>query len=399
MKKIALLLLLCLPVQVISNDLHDLEIQTLNTHLNNELVYLSQEVRQTILDLRYLLPTHAWSTPCDILSLDIEEDGNVAVYKQMDSIVKECLEACDQLSHDQRSALQASLEEYQALLWSGRAHLTFSERGEESERPQTRGCSISSSSNVKKICKLSVRCLSIQGSFYVNGVDFSVLTTLAGAIGATGPAGAQGIAGVIGAIGATGPAGAAGIAGVIGAIGAAGAAGPVGPQGIPGIPGVGGILGYTAACNSSDQTIIPDGYVTFDTVGVSAGITPPVIDGSTFTTVTAGVYYIQYQVRGTPGSLTPPPALEFQVIYNTTPVTAPIIIGCATYASDVQTTSLAAAGTLVVNGFTIVSLPVGAVLQLQNITNSSTVPVSLAGVVVGTTTTAVNAAMVVMRIA
>jgi hypothetical protein len=393
MKKIALLLLLFLPLhKMIPNGLHDLEIQTLNVQLSNELVYLSQEVRQTILELKYLLPTRKWSTPGKILSLDIQNDGNIALYEHVDALVGECLEACTHLQHDQKTALQAALEKYQALLHSGKAHLIFSER--DNEQSQTRGCG-GMSSNVKKICKLAVRCLSIQGSFYVNGVDFSVLTALAGAIGATGPAGVQGIAGVLGAVGAAGPAGAAGIAGAIGAIGAAGAAGIQGAPGIPGIAGIGGILGYASACNTSAQTIVPDGSVTFDTPGLSLGVTPPIVAGSTVTIITTGVYFIQYSVRGRPSTLVPPSALQFQLI-------TPAIIGCATYASDVQSISFNVGDpyeTEVVNGFVIAPLAAGDILQLQNITNDSGDSVTLTGTVVGTTTIAVNASILVMRLA
>jgi hypothetical protein len=345
------------------------------------------------------LPSHTWSTPFKILALDIQDEGNVAFYEHVDAIVKEGLEACTHLSHDQQAPLQASLERYQTRLRSGKAHLIAS--GRDNEQSQTRGCG-GMSSNVKKICKLAVRCLSVQGKFFVNGVDFSVLTALAGAIGATGPAGVQGIAGVLGAVGAAGPAGAAGIAGAIGAIGAAGAAGIQGAPGVPGIAGIGGILGYASACNTSAQTIVPGGFVTFDTPGLSLGVTPPIAAGSMVTIVTTGVYFIQYSVRGTPSTLAPLSTLQFQLIYNTTPVTVPVAIGCATYASDVQNTSFSAGDpyeTEVVNGFVITSLAAGDVLQLQNITNDSTDSVALTGTVVGTTTIAVNASILVMRIA
>ena len=90
--------------------------------------------------------------------------------------------------------------------------------------------------------------------------------------------------------------------------------------------------------------------------------------------------------------MTPPSALQFEVTDNGTP------LACSSYASDVQTTSLAAAGTEAVNGYTIVTLAAGDVIALHNITFSSADSVSLAAVPVGGTS-AVNASMLIEQLA
>jgi hypothetical protein len=402
MKKInlqSLLFFLLAPLPILkADDSGDINIDALNAHLDYELVHLSQDVCHSILALNHLLPNHTWSTTFKNLSLDIEDEGTIALCDDVKNVVDESLDACKTLPPDQSDALQASLEEYKKHLGSGQARITFSDDADEiSEQTQTRGCG---GSNVKKICKLSVKCLSINGSLYVNGVDFTTLLGLAGSIGATGPAGIQGVAGFIGAIGAAGPAGAQGIAGALGAIGAAGAAGVIGVPGTPGIAGLGGVLGYTYACNTAAQVVPAGGIVTFNnSAEPSSRISPPAPGSSTFTILFSGVYYIQYHVRGTPGTLSGangPSALSFQVtVFNgvtTTPIT------CATYASSVQITSLAAAGTESVSGFVVVHLTAGNFIRLQNITNSSTDSVTLAAVPIGGTS-AVSASLLIMQVA
>ena len=190
-----------------------------------------------------------------------------------------------------------------------------------------------------------------------------------------GASGAPGATGSPGATGATGNTGDTGASGATGSPGATGATGNTGMTGSPGATGTGGILGYAYACNTAAQVVTAGGFVTFNlSASPSFGITPPAPAGDSFTILASGVYLIQYQVRGTPASLTPPSALQFEVTDNGTP------LACSSYASDVQTTSLAAAGTEAVNGYTIVTLAAGDVIALHNITFSSADSVSLAAV-------------------
>ncbi len=255
----------------------------------------------------------------------------------------------------------------------------------DADQIQTRG------RKCKKFCKLSIRCLTvngterINGNLFVNGTEFSDLAALgralvASGLSATGPTGPC----------CTGPTGAAGVTGPAGATGPQGPTGPTGITGATGATGAGGSLGYAYVCNTAAEVVATGANVTFNiTTPPSSGITPT---ATGFTILTAGVYRIQYQVRGTPETLTPPSALEFQITSNGTP------IACGTYASDVQNTTLAAGGTEAVNGYTIVSLPAAATIALANITNSSADSVSLAAVPVGGTT-AVNASIMIEQLA
>lgn len=419
--KTVLMFSLMMPLPSVAADIvQDGGIHALDAQLHHSLVYLNNDVRKIIIELKDLLPYRAWSTIFKNICQDIQDEGTVALYQDVDQIVYECQEACNMLPYDQRCSMQLQLEQYKQLLHAGKAYISVCGHDEGDQTLVTR-----KNKCFLKVCKLCVGCLSVSGHLFVNGVDFSALNAIAGAIGATGPQGIQGIAGVLGAIGAAGPQGAQGIAGVLGAIGATGpqgaqgiagvlgavgAAGPQGAQGIagvigaigasgatgaqgePGIPGVGGILGFAYACNTAAQTVAAGGNVTFNlSASPSAGITPPTPGGDSFTIITAGVYLIQYHVRGTPASLTPPSALEFEVTSGGTP------LPCSTYASSVQSTSLAAAGTEAVNGFTIVSLPATAIIKLHNITLSSVDSVGLAAVPVGGTS-AVNASMSIIRL-
>lgn len=243
-------------------------------------------------------------------------------------------------------------------------------------------CGGSQKNKAKVICALVIRdCLRIWGNETVEG-KLSVLGNVA--IGGTLTVGGVPFNNLIGLAGAIGP---------------AGATGATGPAGAAGIPGLGGILGYAYACNSggATQVVAAGGNVTFNTSSApSANITAPGIGLSDFTIPAgnAGVYRIQYHVRGTPETLVPPSALEFEITDGGTP------LSCATYASSVQTTSLAATGTEAVNGYTLVSLDASAhVIRLHNITNSSVDSVSLAPTPVGSSTPAVNASLIIERIA
>lgn len=392
--KLFFLLCLLMQLHMIRAGLPILDIKT-----SDSFVYINKRARESIVELENLLPQHHWSSQFKKLSKDIQDQGTVALHQQVDQIVNECLDVCNNLSSPRLRPLQAHLQTYQKRLQSGEADLTIEQDGDVYQT-QTR-------SKCKKFCRLCVGCLSV-GRLFVNGVDFTNLTLLAGAVGAAGPQGAQGIAGVLGAIGAAGPQGAQGIAGVLGAIGAAGpagaqgiagaigaigAAGAAGATGAAGIPGVGGILGYAYACNTATTTVLAGGNVTFSISTAPAfGITPPAPAGTSFTILTSGIYTIQFHVRGTPLTLTPPSALQFEATANGTP------LPCANYASSVQTTSLPAAGTEAVNGYTLVALTAGDVIQLHNVTLDSADSVSLADVPVGGPSS-VNASMMILRVA
>ena len=98
-----------------------------------------------------------------------------------------------------------------------------------------------------------------------------------------GPAGSQGTPG---SVGPQGP---------VGSQGTPGSVGPQGPVGSQGPPGSVGPAAYFYASNTSPESVLPDGIVTFDLPGPSLGITTDVADDQ-FTVPTAGVYKVSFGV-------------------------------------------------------------------------------------------------------
>jgi len=367
---------------------------TLNEQLHNKLVYLDEATCRAIIHLTSLVPDHAWSTSCKELCSDMQDGGNVAPYECVEGVVHECLALLNRQNNDQLRPLRDCLQAYKSSLASGKAYIQLSELDDAPEQPQTR------SKKFKKICKLSVRCL------FVNGVNFTVLQGIAGAVGASGPEGAQGIAGVIGAIGAVGLPGAQGIQGLVGAIGAVGptgaqgvagvigaigAAGPAGAQGIagvigaigasgatgapgsPGIPGVGGVLAYGYIYNLAAGTVAIEAPVLFSNNGPMSGVTHAT--GSSAIVVTnAGTYSIVFSVSGVEPS-------QFGLFINGAPSTSTI------YGSG--------AGTQQNTGQAILTLAAGDTITLVN--HSSAVAVTLQPLAGGTQTN-VNASVLILRL-
>jgi collagen triple helix repeat protein len=301
---------------------------------DSEFVYLDENVSRSIIELRNLLPNHEWSELFKDLCLDIEDEGNIALYEQVDYIIQECLAVLDKECDDgQLRSVQTRLKKYKVLLDSGVAHIQLSENGYESEQLQTKG------KKVEKICKLLVgclavnSCLSVSGSLFVNGVNFSNLTTIAGAIGAaglagppgpqgpSGPQGTQGIQGPqgpigLGLLGAQGIQGIQGIQGLTGPQGPIGLTGPAGAQGIPGPVGATGATGATGVVGAAEfirtiqspnNSVPPGTAFTIDTQvlnNIPLNIVASAGAGGTVFTLTAGTYVIDYEMSlGAAGSV------------------------------------------------------------------------------------------------
>lgn len=139
--------------------------------------------------------------------------------------------------------------------------------GSHRVRTRTKGCGNIS----KKFCKVCACCVAINGSFFVNGVDYSTPTTLAEAISAAG----------------------------------LGISGPQGSQGIPGDNGTDGqgpILGYGYVYKTVGTLGVPlalNSPITFDSNGPLHGVTHVAGNpgGSAVTVTNSGIYAITFSVN------------------------------------------------------------------------------------------------------
>ncbi len=149
-------------------------------------------------------------------------------------------------------------------------------------------------------------------------------------------------------------------------------------------------LSYGSVYNTSAITSLANGgFVTFGNSAPSAGGVLPLMNGSAsddtaITVNNAGVYVIQFSVRGTVGLIDT--SLLFQITSGS--IASPVTV--AQFASN--TSHLSDLDVLVVNGSVIVSLAAGTVLRLQNISGAAVAIPSING-------TATNAEFSVQRIA
>jgi len=160
-------------------------VHTLDNKLDQSFAYIDEDARESMMELLKLLPHHAWSSGFKNLCQDFANDGNVAYHEQVESIVSECLAVLKRQHNNQFRHIKTCLKEYKETLDSGKAQIQFSDIASE---PITRSSS-------KTFCKLAASCLNVTGHLFVNGVDFSNVTALAGAVGATGLTGATGATG------------------------------------------------------------------------------------------------------------------------------------------------------------------------------------------------------------
>lgn len=118
---------------------------------------------------------------------------------------------------------------------------------------------------------------------------------------------------------------------------------------------------------TNGQAISNNGFATFSNNGPCAGGVLPLMNGSTvdntaITLSTAGVYKIEFAVRGTFATASAP--LVFNITSGT--IISPTIV--AQFASNTATPNTEV---LVVNGSIIVSLPAQTVLRLQNVSGGT----------------------------
>ena len=138
-----------------------------------------------------------------------------------------------------------------------------------------------------------------------------------------------------------------------------------GERGKRGRPGANSILGYISASTNLVATIANGGLVSFNINGPAGGDIPAFIPTSNNISLPeAGVYEINYYVRGIPNSFGTASPLIFQLLNGTTS------IPYSKFASDVQATITSTSQSLIVNGFVTVSLPPDSTIQLQNVTGT-----------------------------
>jgi hypothetical protein len=365
MIKAFLLLSLLAPYYAIRAEISqsDSELHELNAQLNNSLVYIDEEVGQSIVYLEDALPNHAWSSSFRNLCKDIRNEGTVVTYDFISHTLNECFAASTKLSEIDAYAVRSTLVNYIHKLVDGKAHITaLEDESDNDNAADTRGCC--KKKKPKKICSLCVaQCLSagalsvkgnatIGGTLIVGGVNFNTLSGIAGAPG------------------------------VAGAIGAAGAAGAPGTMGVPGIPGIGGVLGWGyiynlgQLTNGNGKAIDPQALVPFDTAGPLNGITYTPGSG-TINVTSAGTYLINFSVSGTESN-------QFAIAVNGSP-NASTIYG-------------AGAGTEQNNGQAIITLAANDVITLINHTSATAVQL-FATPPIGGTAAAINASIVILRIA
>ena len=333
------LLSLAIPFQTTMADVCKsvIDMPNVDKQLHPSLVYIGKHARNCIVELHNRLRDYRWSPESKDLCLDIQDDGNVALYQQVDQVIAECLEACKNLPLDQLPTIQAHLEKYKEKLEAGQAHVNVCEN-DGTNRLQTR------SRKSKKICKLCVRCLrvvgslSVTGSLFVNGIEFSDLAILAEALADTG---------LIAATGATGATGA---------------------------DGAGGILAFGYIFNLTAQSVAVEAPVLFDSNGPLLGVThTPGTDA--ITVVDAGTYAITFSVSGSEPN-------QFALFINGAP--------------DTSTVYGSGAGTQQNTGQAILVLAAGDVITLVN--HTSAAAVTLASVVGGTQAN-VSASILIERLA
>jgi len=259
-------MLISLHMIAADNFKNELDVYTFDEEGNYSLVYIGKHARKSIVELSNLLPQHHWSVAFKLLCQDIEDEGTVALYQQVDHVVDECLDVCDKLPHylsqDQLIAIQTNLKKYQEKLHAGQVCIDNMDHMDT--RDSATRCATNCCKQPNYYCKLCVGglrvngSLSVSGSFCVNSIDYGNISNLAavlglatGAMGATGPTGPMG---ATGSTGATGPTGSAGLAGATGATGPTGDVGPTGATGSTGSTGTTGVTGPTGATGSTGAT-------------------------------------------------------------------------------------------------------------------------------------------------
>ena len=196
-------------------------------------------------------------------------------------------------------------------------------------------------------------------------------TGVTGQTGLIGPTGATGVTGTTGATGVTGQTGDIGLMGITGPMGLTGEVGPTGPTGVTGATGM-GLSAHGYIFNLSNQTVLIEDDVSFDTNGLLTGIFHTA-GTSTITIVNSGIYAIWFSVSAIEPN-------QFSLYQNG------ISIQGSIYGSG--------GGTQINSGMAIVNAFVGDIITLRNHTSASAVTLQSQG---GTATN-VNASILIQKL-
>ena len=199
-------------------------------------------------------------------------------------------------------------------------------------------------------------------------------TGVTGQTGLIGPTGATGVTGTTGATGVTGQTGDIGLMGITGPMGFTGEVGPTGATGPTGVTGAAGmgLSAYGYIFNLSNQTVLIEDDVSFDTNGLLTGIFHTA-GTSTITIVNSGIYAIWFSVSAIEPN-------QFSLYMNGLPVQGSI------YGSG--------GGTQINSGMAIVPAFAGDIITLRNHTSASAVTLQSQG---GTATN-VNASILIQKL-
>lgn len=139
----------------------------------NGFVEINNDIVKTIITLESHLPNYSWSKEFKELFHDVSDESIIAPYDIVKTVIKECIASCAQLTNSESTAVTALLEQYQYNLDMGNAQANLDELEDHALR------------KTKKIYKLCVSCLNVNGRLFVNGqqITGSSQTALASAYG------------------------------------------------------------------------------------------------------------------------------------------------------------------------------------------------------------------------
>jgi hypothetical protein len=138
---------------------------TLDEQLYCSLLYVNKPVRESIVALICLFPEYSWSPICQNIVVDINNKATVMPYKDVMSVLNECLDVCNILSFDKLDMIKTELQQYKTIVEAGKAHISSWKNDEDVNEIITRNFDGS-----REILQLYTRNLTVDGIETVNGL-------------------------------------------------------------------------------------------------------------------------------------------------------------------------------------------------------------------------------------